>query len=114
MGDLNVLSIDGQFYAEELTAVKIKNWTEYLMHNITDEGVGRGFSLHLVRWCDSAFGRVDGILPHYTKLKVTRIVSPEHHLEVPCPTAILFRTAAGCVRKRNMDKTYKTSSFIAK
>jgi hypothetical protein len=48
--DLRGESIDGQFYAEELTPVKITKRTEYLVDKVLDSRVRSGLREHLVRW----------------------------------------------------------------
>lgn len=48
--DLQAESIDGQFYAVEITPVKITKTTEYLVDKILDSRVRRGILEHLVRW----------------------------------------------------------------
>ena len=35
--DLNGTPIDGQFYREELTPVRITDWTSYKIHKILDK-----------------------------------------------------------------------------
>jgi hypothetical protein len=48
--DLNGTPIDGQFYQEELTPVRITSWTTYKIDKILDKGVRRGNREVLVRW----------------------------------------------------------------
>ena len=48
--DLNKTAIEGQFYAEELTPVRITEETEYKIDKIIDKRVRRGIRKYLVRW----------------------------------------------------------------
>jgi hypothetical protein len=48
--DLRGESIEGQFYAEELTPVKVGKKTKYLVDKILVSRVRRGIREHLVRW----------------------------------------------------------------
>ena len=48
--DLRGVSIDGQFYAEDLTPFKITKRIEYLVDTILDKRVSRGICEHLVSW----------------------------------------------------------------
>ena len=48
--DLNGTPIDGQFYQEELTPVRITSRTTYKINKILDERVRRGTREYLVRW----------------------------------------------------------------
>jgi hypothetical protein len=48
--DLNQTSIDGQFYAEELTPVRISKRTTYQIDKILDRRVRRGIVEYLVKW----------------------------------------------------------------
>jgi hypothetical protein len=48
--DLNETSIDGQFYQEELTPVRISKRTVYKINKILDKRVRRGITEYLVRW----------------------------------------------------------------
>jgi hypothetical protein len=48
--DLNQTPIEGQFYAEELTAVRISKRTTYQIDKILDRRVRRGILEHLVKW----------------------------------------------------------------
>ena len=55
--DLKGTPIEGQFYNEELTPVKITRRTEYKIDKIMDTRVRRGIREHLVRWA--------GYLPYF-------------------------------------------------
>jgi hypothetical protein len=48
--DLNHTPIDGQFYAEELTPVRISKRTTYKIDKILDRRVRRGIVEYLVKW----------------------------------------------------------------
>jgi hypothetical protein len=48
--DLNKTPIDGQFYAEELTPVRISKSTTYKIDKILDRRVRRGSLEYLVKW----------------------------------------------------------------
>jgi hypothetical protein len=48
--DLNGTPIDGQFYQEELTPVRITSRTTYIINKILYKRVGRGILEVLVRW----------------------------------------------------------------
>ena len=48
--DLNKTPIEGQFYQEELTAVRIRKETTYKIDKILDKRVRRGITEYLVRW----------------------------------------------------------------
>ena len=48
--DLNGTPIDGQFYSEELTPVRISSRTTYKINKILDKRVRRGIPEVLVRW----------------------------------------------------------------
>jgi len=48
--DLNKTPIEGQFYQEELTPVRITKHTVYKIDKILDERVRRGSREYLVRW----------------------------------------------------------------
>jgi len=48
--DLNKTPIEGQFYAEELTPVRISKETTYKIDKILDKRVRRGIKDYLVRW----------------------------------------------------------------
>jgi len=48
--DLNKTPIEGQFYAEELTPVRISKGTTYKIDKIMDKRVRRGIKEYLVRW----------------------------------------------------------------
>jgi len=48
--DINGTPIDGQFYSEELTPVRITIRTTYKINKILDERVGRGIRKVLVSW----------------------------------------------------------------
>jgi len=48
--DLNKTAIEGQFYAEELTPVRITEETAYKIDKILDKMVKRGIREYLVRW----------------------------------------------------------------
>ena len=48
--DLNKTPIEGQFYAEELTPVRITEETAYKIDKIIDKRVRRGIREYLVRW----------------------------------------------------------------
>jgi hypothetical protein len=48
--DLNKTAIDGQFYAEELTPVRISKRTEYKIDKILKKRYKRGSLEYLVRW----------------------------------------------------------------
>ena len=50
MEELGGDSIDGQFYAEDLTQVKIAKRADYIVGNILESRVGRSSREHLVRW----------------------------------------------------------------
>ena len=47
--DLRGMPIEGQFYKEELTPVKISRRTEYRIDKIMDTRVRRGIREHIVR-----------------------------------------------------------------
>jgi hypothetical protein len=47
---LNKTLIEGQFYGEELTPVRISESTEYKIDKIIDKRVRRGIQEYLVRW----------------------------------------------------------------
>ena len=53
--DLNGTPIDGQFYSEELTPVRITSRTTYKINKILDERVRRGIREVLVSW--QGYGR---------------------------------------------------------
>jgi len=46
---LNGTPIDGQFYREELTPVRITDWTSYKIYKILDKRVRRGIREYVVR-----------------------------------------------------------------
>jgi len=48
--DLNMTPIEGQFYAEELTTLRITEETTYNIDKILDKRVRRGIREYLVRW----------------------------------------------------------------
>jgi hypothetical protein len=48
--DLNKTLIDGQFYSEELSPVRISESTEYKIDKNLDKRVRRGIQEYLVRW----------------------------------------------------------------
>jgi len=48
--DLNKTPIEGQFYAEELTPVRISKETSYKIDKILDKRVRRGIKEYLDRW----------------------------------------------------------------
>jgi hypothetical protein len=48
--DLNRKVIDGQFYEEELTPVRIMEQTQFQIDKIFATRVRRGIKQHLVRW----------------------------------------------------------------
>jgi len=48
--DLNGTPIDGQFYREELTPVRVTDRTSFKIDKILDKKVRRGFREYLVRW----------------------------------------------------------------
>jgi len=48
--DLNKTPIEGQFYAEEMTPVRISKETTYKIDKILDKRVRRGIRQYLVRW----------------------------------------------------------------
>ena len=48
--DLNKTPIEGQFYPEELTPVRISKGTTYKIDKILDKRVRRGIKEYLVRW----------------------------------------------------------------
>jgi len=48
--DSNDTPIDGQFYQEELTPVRVTRRTVYKMDKILDKRIRRGSSEYLVRW----------------------------------------------------------------
>ena len=48
--DLRGKSIDWQFYAEELTPIKVTRKTEYQIDKILDSRVRHGIRDYLVRW----------------------------------------------------------------
>jgi len=48
--DLNKMPIEGQFYAEELTPMRITEETTYKIDKILDKRVRRGILEYLVRW----------------------------------------------------------------
>jgi len=48
--DLNRTPIDGQFYQEELTPVRVTKSTVYKIDKILDERVRRGIREYLIRW----------------------------------------------------------------
>jgi len=48
--DLNKTPIEGQFYQEELTPVRITEQTTYKIDKILDKRVRRGIQEYLVRW----------------------------------------------------------------
>jgi hypothetical protein len=48
--DLNQTPIGGQFYAEELTPVRISKRTTYQIDKIMDRKVRRGIVEYLVKW----------------------------------------------------------------
>jgi len=48
--DLNKTPIEGQFYTEELTPVRIAEETTYKIDKILDKRVRRGIREYLVRW----------------------------------------------------------------
>jgi hypothetical protein len=48
--DLNGATIDGQFYREELTPVRVSDATVYQIDKILRKRVRRGISEYLVRW----------------------------------------------------------------
>jgi hypothetical protein len=48
--DLNQTPIDGQFYAEELTLVRISKRTAYQIDEILDRRFRRGIVEYLVKW----------------------------------------------------------------
>ena len=48
--DLNKTPIEGQFYAEVLTPVRITKETTYKIDKILDKRVRRGIREYLVRW----------------------------------------------------------------
>jgi len=48
--DLNVTPIDGQFYQEELTPVRVTRRTVYKIDKILDKRIRRGRIEYLVRW----------------------------------------------------------------
>jgi len=48
--DLNGTPIDGQFYLEELTPVRITDQTSYKIDKILDKRVRGGIREHVVRW----------------------------------------------------------------
>jgi hypothetical protein len=48
--DLNKTPIEGQFYQEELTPVRITEQTTYKINKILDKRVRRGIQKYLVRW----------------------------------------------------------------
>jgi hypothetical protein len=48
--DLNQTPIEGQFYAEELTPVRISKRTPYQIDKIVDRRVRRGILEYLVKW----------------------------------------------------------------
>jgi len=50
LDDLNGTPIDGQFYREELTTVRITDRTSYKIDKILDKRVRRGIREYLVRW----------------------------------------------------------------
>jgi hypothetical protein len=50
--DLNGTPIDGQFYQEELTPVRITSPTTYKRDKLLDKGVRRGIREVLVHWQD--------------------------------------------------------------
>jgi hypothetical protein len=50
--DLNGTPIDGQFYQEELTPLRITSRTTYKIDKIMDKRVRRGIREVLVRWQD--------------------------------------------------------------
>jgi len=50
MEDLNRTPIDGQFYEEELTPVRVSKSTVYKIDKILDERVRRGIREYLVHW----------------------------------------------------------------
>jgi hypothetical protein len=93
--DLRGESVDGQFYAEELTPVKITKRTVYLVDKILDSPSTAGSPLPTSDESDG--GSDDDVLPHFTKRRVTRPVSGQHTLEVQSPPAKTRGTVAGCV-----------------
>jgi len=48
--DINRTRIDGQFYQEELTPVRVTKSTVYKIDKILDERVRRGIREYLIRW----------------------------------------------------------------
>ena len=48
--DLNKEPIDGQFYKEEMTSVRVTRRTVYKIDKILDKKVRRGIMEYLVRW----------------------------------------------------------------
>jgi len=50
LGNLNVTPIDGQFYSDELTPVRITSRTTYKINKILDKIVRRGIREVLVSW----------------------------------------------------------------
>ena len=48
--DFNKTAIEGQFYQEELTPVRITKQTVYKIDKILDKRVRRGIREYLVRW----------------------------------------------------------------
>jgi len=53
--DLNKTPIEGQFYGEELTRVRISKETTYKIDKILDKRVGCGNKEYIVRW--KGFGK---------------------------------------------------------
>lgn len=95
-----------QFYAEELTTVKITR-TKYLMDKIQDSISDAEFSsCYLVErirprlriWIplQTSGDSVDDVVPpHSTERSVIRPVSEQHNSESPCPTAECCGTDVG-------------------
>jgi len=50
LDDLNKTPIEGQFYGEEITPVRISNQTTYKIDKILDKRVRRGIKEYDVRW----------------------------------------------------------------
>jgi len=48
--DLNRTPVDGQFYQDELTSVRVTKNTVYKIDKILEERVRRGIREYLVRW----------------------------------------------------------------
>ena len=48
--DLNGTPMDGQFYSNELTPVRITSRTAYKINKVMDKRVGRGIRKVLVNW----------------------------------------------------------------